>query len=218
MDGNFVIVGAGGLGREVQLYLDDVLHGSGSANFKGFLDDNPQNISLEKVRSLWLGTIADYSIQNSDRFLVAVGEPRTRRAIVQSLSARGARFGTLIHPTSYLAAGSAIGPGSILAPFCFVGPGAAIGAHVVFNTYASCGHDSVVGDYSVFSPYAVVNGNVHVEEGVFLGTHATVVLGKSVGRDSKIGAGCTALRDIPARSLALGNPAQAREVYSEPEA
>jgi acetyltransferase-like isoleucine patch superfamily enzyme len=68
----------------------------------------------------------------------------------------------------------------------------------------------------VLSPYAVVNGNVVLEEGVFLGTHATVVPGKRIGAWSKLGAGAVAHGDLDAGTLALGNPARGRVMFGPP--
>jgi acetyltransferase-like isoleucine patch superfamily enzyme len=86
----------------------------------------------------------------------------------------------------------------------------------VLNTYASAGHDAQLGACAVLSPYAVVNGNVVLEEGVFLGTHATVVPGKRVGAWSKLGAGAVAHGDLEAGSLAMGNPAKGRVMFGPP--
>ena len=76
------------------------------------------------------------------------------------------------------------------------------------------GHDAQVGDCSVFSPYAVVNGAVVLGEEVFLGTHATVTPGLTVGRSVKIAAGAVVRRPVPAHALAVGNPARSRVLYA----
>jgi sugar O-acyltransferase (sialic acid O-acetyltransferase NeuD family) len=152
-----------------------------------------------------------------DRFVIAIGEPRLRKAMADRLRERGATeesFAAIVHPTAYVA--GELGPGCVVAPFAFVGPGARLGAHVALNTYASVGHDAQVAAYAVFSPYAVVNGNVHIGEGVFLGTHATVVPGRRVGAWAKLGAGAVAHSDLEAGMLALGNPAKGRVLFAPP--
>ena len=79
---------------------------------------------------------------------------------------------------------------------------------MVLNTYASVGHDSKAGPCCVLSPYAVVNGNVELGEEVFMGTHATVIPGRKVGRRSSLSAGAVVVRDVAEDSFMMGNPAK----------
>jgi len=215
-----LIVGAGGFGREVYAYARDAErdHADG-APFEGvhFLDDRPDALDGFPVEARVLGDVDDGPIGPDDRVIVAVGDPATRFGLVQRLEARGARFATVVHPRAYVAAGARIGPGAVLAPFAFVGPSAEVGPHVVLNTYASAGHDAVIGAFGVLCPYSVINGGVRLSDGVFMGTHATVVVGRQVGAWSKIGAGAVALRDVEAGTLLIGNPGKGRALFGPPE-
>lgn len=223
MTASLTIVGAGGFGREVLAYARDVARATGTFRIAGFLDDDPN--ALQGHHALQgrdagaavIGDIASLTPGEGDRFVLAVGEPRVRRALALALAARGVRddaFVSIVHPTAYVA--GELAPGCVIAPFAFVGPGATLGRHAVLNTYASAGHDARLGDCAVLSPYAVVNGNVVLEEGVFLGTHATVVPGKRVGAWSKLGAGAVALGDLEPGTLAMGNPAKGRVMFAPP--
>lgn len=217
MTASLYIVGAGGFGREVLAYARDCARAGADLRIAGFLDDNPGALGGREVGAQVVGAISSLRPGPGDRFVIAVGEPRVRRALALALAERGVRddaFVTLVHPTAY--AIGELAPGCVVAPFGFVGPGAALGRHAVLNTYASAGHDAQLGDFTVLSPYAVVNGNVTLEEGVFLGTHATVVPGKRVGAWSKLGAGAVALADLEPGSLALGNPAKGRVMFAPP--
>jgi sugar O-acyltransferase (sialic acid O-acetyltransferase NeuD family) len=217
MTASLYIVGAGGFGREVLAYARDVARAAGTFRIAGFLDDHPAALHGRDVGAAVLGTIASLTPGQDDRFVLAVGEPRVRRALALALAARGVRddaFVSIVHPTAYVA--GELAPGCVVAPFAFVGPGAALGRHAVLNTYASAGHDAQLGDYAVLSPYAVVNGNVVLEDGVFLATHATVVPGKRVGAWSKLGAGAVALGDLEPGTLAMGNPAKGRVMFAPP--
>jgi sugar O-acyltransferase (sialic acid O-acetyltransferase NeuD family) len=210
------IVGAGGFGREVLAYARDVVRAGAPFRIAGFLDDNPDALAGRNVGADVLGAVTTAEPRAADtRFVIAIGEPKVRKAVAQMLRAMGATeasFMTLVHPTAYVAGDLA--PGCVVAPFCFVGPGATVGPHAVLNTYASVGHDARVAAYAVFSPYAVVNGDVVIGEGVFLGTHAAVVPGRRIGAWSKLGAGAVAHSDLEAGSLALGNPAKGRVMFA----
>jgi acetyltransferase-like isoleucine patch superfamily enzyme len=52
-----------------------------------------------------------------------------------------------------------------------------------------------------------------VGERTFLGSHAAVTPGKTIGAGSKVGAGAVVYRNVPDRHLAMGNPAKAHPIY-----
>jgi len=211
------VVGAGGFGREVLAYVLDVARDP--AAIGGFVDDRPDAVEGQRLAApaRVVARPDEIAPADDDRFVIAVGDPIARHRLAARLAARGARFASVVHPTAYVASTATVAPGCVIAPFAFVGPGAALGAHVALNTYASAGHDARLDACTVLSPYAVLNGHAIAEDGVFLGTHATVTIGVRVGAWSKLAAGAVATRDVPPRSLAVGNPARAREMFVAPE-
>jgi acetyltransferase-like isoleucine patch superfamily enzyme len=58
------------------------------------------------------------------------------------------------------------------------------------------------------SPGALVNGNVRLDEGVFVGTGAVVTPGRHVGEGARIGAGAVVVDDVPPGVTARGVPAR----------
>jgi sugar O-acyltransferase (sialic acid O-acetyltransferase NeuD family) len=207
---NLYIVGAGGLGREVLEYARDAFRGDEVIQIAGFLDDNPKALEGLEADARVLGPVAEAIPGPDDRFVLAVANPRTRRALTGILAARGARFLSVIHPSAWISPTARLGEGCVVCPFAFVGAGARLGPHVVLNTYASVGHDADVGEGCVFSPYAVVNGNVVLGPDVFMGTQAVVILGRRVGARAKIAAGSVVTQAVPEDALAAGNPARSR--------
>lgn len=207
---DLIIVGAGGLGREVFQYARDTYGDHGSFRIKGFLDDNPNELS-DRGYSMPIGIIGNtnnYDIQANDRFIIAVGDPYVRKVLVNKLQTRGAQFATLVHPKAYVAPSAKLGKGVIISPFATIATYAVIKDHAVLGFYAHVGHDSVIGDFNVLSPYAAVNGGVHLDHNVFLGTHAVVTPGRTIGNDVQIAASSVVYTDIQANRLAVGNPAR----------
>ena len=211
-----LVVGAGGLGRELMLYLQDLRAHGAEFEIAGFLDDNPDALAGVETSASILGSIERHDPRPSERFVIGVGNPALRHRFATMLTRRGAKYQTIVHPNSWVAPGVRLGEGCILAPFTFIGPGAVLEEHVLLNCFASVGHDSHVARCTVFSPYSVINGESSLGQQVFLGTHATVVTGKTVGAYSKFSAGSVALRDVPAGSLVSGNPAKSRVMFSIP--
>jgi sugar O-acyltransferase (sialic acid O-acetyltransferase NeuD family) len=208
-----IIVGAGGLGREVFGYAQDLFTLTNAGLVLGFADDNPAALAGFDLGVGVLGPLDHLDADADTRFVVAVGDPTVRRRLSRRVYALGGRLATVVHPTAYVAAGTHLDDGCVVGPFAFIGAGARVGPNTVLNTYASIGHDTVVGDSCVFSPYAVVNGQAVIGDEVFLGTHATVTPRRKVGTGAKISTGAVVHRDVPAGALAVGDPARMRVLF-----
>jgi maltose O-acetyltransferase len=82
-----------------------------------------------------------------------------------------------------------------------IGDEVMIGPNV--NLFTS-GHDPDLSGLE--SREAVVTGAIQIESGVWIGGATTILPGVTIGRRSVIGAGSVVTRDIPADSIAVGNP------------
>ena len=213
MKKQLIVVGAGGLGREVFQYAQDVFGKDAETEVLGFLDDNPEALAGKPLEGKILGNTAEFCVEPQHRFVIGVGDPALRQALAKQLAARGALFTRVIHPLGYVASTARIGDGCVLAPYVFVGAGAQIGMHVVLNARVSVGHDAVLAEHCVLSPHCVVGGASHLGKAVFMGSSATVVPQRSIGAGSKIAAGAVLLHDVPAGALAVGNPAKSRVLF-----
>lgn len=205
---DIIIVGAGGFGREVNLWAKDSFS-KDQYKIKGFLDDNPRILDNYDMDVGIIGELNSYEIKNQDRFLFAIGEIDVKIRLVARLKKKGAKFLTLIHPTAIVANTAKIGQGVIICPFVIVTDHAQLGDFVMMNIYSSCGHDVKVGNYCILSPYATLNGFVVLEKEVFLGTRATVIPYKKIGHKSKISANSVVMRDVPPYKIVFGVPGKA---------
>ena len=200
---DLIIIGAGGFGRELHAMLPDVFPAN-EYHFKGFLagETNPLATELGPV----LGAPEVYQPQASDRFLLAIGDIDARRRTTEPLLQRGARFASFIHPTAVVAHTARISDGAVIYPLATVSNSARLDVFVHLNYYASVGHDAVVGRHCLLSPYATLNGFSALEEDIYVGTHATVTIGRRVGARSKISANSAVMQDVPADSMVFGVP------------
>lgn len=96
-----------------------------------------------------------------------------------------------------------------------------IGAHTNVQDgailHGDPGEVTVLEDYVTVGHRAVIHA-AYVERGSLIGIGAIVLNGVRVGAGSIIGAGCVVTKDVPARSLVLGIPAQVKREVSEEEA
>lgn len=204
-----LIVGAGGFGREVLHWARDAWPNHHSL-LAGFLSADPDRLQGHACGLDIVASPDDYRPLEGDRLLFAIGIPDCRRAVVESLLARGAEFLTLVHPTAIVCPSAGIGSGSIVCPYAIVSDAARMGRFTLLNWHATVAHDAEVGDFAVLSPFAAVGGNARVGADCFLGTHASLAPARSLGADSRVSANSAVSADAPPRSIAFGVPATIR--------
>lgn len=200
-----LIIGAGGFGREVLQWAEDIQRtGQTDWEIGGFLDANSQAFDSFDIDVPVLGSPDDWQPQPHDRFVCAIGDPSVRLRICRSFLDRGAEFVSLIHPTAIVGARCHIGKGTILCPGTTVTVDATIGDFVILNVRACVGHDAQVGDGCTINDFCDVTGNAKLGEGVFLGSHSSVTPSASVGDFARVGAGSIVVRRVRAHTTVMG--------------
>ena len=71
----------------------------------------------------------------------------------------------------------------------------------------------MIGDYVTFAPAVKCNGNVHIEDHVYVGAGAVIKQGSPdnpliIGEGAVIGMGAVVTKSIPAGMTVVGNPAK----------
>lgn len=198
---SIVILGAGGLAREVFWHLRDAY-----SEFV-FVDDvnpNPQ-VTLQGV-SYPVVTNWDFT-GFPKQFVVGVGSPNAKRIMVRKAIEAGLTPApTYIHPRA-LVQDAKIGMGGVITPGCVVTTNVTIGDYVVLNLNTTVGHDAVIGDFVQVNPGCHISGNVVLEEGASLGTGCAVIEGKTVAKDVIVGAQAAVVKNLYAGTY-VGVPAK----------
>jgi sugar O-acyltransferase (sialic acid O-acetyltransferase NeuD family) len=201
-----IIVGAGGFGREVAWLARSAPQ---KWDLLGFLDDRDELQGSAVCDAPVLGKIAHWNRYHDSQFVVAVGAPRTRKAIVEEMNRSGnVQFATLLHPSVLCSDYVSIAEGSIVCAGCILTTQVSIGRHCIINLGVSIGHDVSLGDYCTLAPRVAVSGNVSIERGVEFGSGAVVVPGITVAQGSMICAGATVTKPVAANVVAAGSPAR----------
>jgi len=209
---DLVIVGAGGLGREVLGLVQALNCVDQGLNFIGFVcDPEPEPALLSRLRARWLGPIDNYLKRPIARhFVVGVGDPHARRSLATRFEQHGLEPATLIHPTASIGPDVIIGDGSIVCSHVSITTNVRVGKHVIVNPNSTIGHDCRILDFVTVSPLVAISGNVTVAECAMLGTGSAVIQKCSIGEESVIGAGAVVISDVNPRETVVGVPGRAK--------
>ncbi|BAO61060.1 acetyltransferase [Pseudomonas protegens] len=201
-----IILGAGGLGRQVLAQVEaDVACGVDWV-IGGFLDERGSEVVSKAFDCPWLGTPECFQPESEHLFLVAIGDPSSRQRQVQLLFEKGARFIDFGKPqrlgvrtewgTTFFSYNVSCGVDSKIGNHCFIDQDSMIG------------HDVVIGDYVHIAPRCLLAGYVKVGNGVVINSGAMLSRGVTVGDGAVIGMGAVVFKDVPAGATVVGNPAR----------
>ena len=147
------------------------------------------------------------------------------KAHEKALVSPGAHIGagTRIWAFANILDGVVIGADCNICDGCFVEKGAVIGNHVTLKNHV-CVWDGVTLEDDVFvgagttfindrNPRsnrkdAWVLEKIVVKKGASIGANATIMCGVTIGEYAVIGAGSVVLKDVPAHTTVVGNPAR----------
>lgn len=207
-----ILVGAGGFGRELYFWAEDCHKAGTLPALAGFVDDTIQELpgSYNLPR---LAGLQDYTPSPGDLFLVALGNPVSKRRVVELLKARGGNFATLRHPTTTVVRTASIGEGVIMCPYTMAMPDTRIERFATLINFSGLGHDSMCGEFTTLSSLVDVMGYARIGKDVMVGSGARLLPKISVGDGATIGAGSVVVRSVkpgmtvfapPAKLLSMG--------------
>lgn len=209
--GGFVIIGAGGVGRETF----DAATSSGAVEaLRGFLDD----AFLDDVRDLTSGLPApllggvDLLHELGASHVIAVGSGTIRRRIADridaSVDASASVPFSIIDAAATIGSSNTVGDGALLLPGARLSNAITVGRHVQVHVNGVVGHDVVLGDYVSVFPNATIGGAVRVGEAATIGSGAAVLPGVTIGDGAIVGAGAVVVRDVAPGATVVGVPAR----------
>lgn len=209
----FAIFGASGCGKGVMPLVRDQLLGETIPSKLVFVDDNPKDCRVNGYEVL---TYADWiSIPATSRFInIAIADSYIRERLVQRCQKDGVNFFEIRASNVVQLDEVKIGEGAILCPFVTLTSNIQIGKYFHANIYSYVEHDCCIGDYVTFGPGVKCNGNVHIEDHVYIGSGAVIKQGSPenplvIERGAVIGMGAVVTKSVRSGVTVVGNPARA---------
>lgn len=207
------VYGASGCGREIMPLAREQLRAAGRAGVTlVFIDDALRGRTINGHRVLSYDEfVAAPAAQRSVAIAIADGVIRERLAL--------RCIGDGITPWSVSAQNIVlmddveIGEGALLSPFVTLTSNVRVGRYFQANLYSYVTHDCVIGDFVTFAPGVKCNGNVVIEDHVYVGTGAMIRQGRPgrplvIGRGAVVGMGAVVTKDVAAETTVVGSPAK----------
>ena len=201
----FVILGSGGLGRQIIGLAQDVESRTASAKLIGFLDAGADDAEVWGVPVLG----GDERLAELDAgYVIGVGLPAARRELDVMATELGREPVTLIHSAAWIGLHTSVGAGSLVFETAHVVAGASIGRHVMMEVNTFAGHDSQIGDHVLFAGGASVGARARIGNEVMLGIGCVVLGDVVVGDGAVVGAGAVVTKDVSPGAVVVGVPAR----------
>ncbi|SRR5690554_1027317 len=206
---DITIFGAGGFGREVKTIIDAINKSEPTYNFVGFYDDGIQKGTIVNGYPV-LGGIQELNEVTSElSLIISIGDPRIKKNILNKIENSFIKFPTIIHPNASVSSDDVqIGKGTIICEGTIITCNIKIGDFVIFNLMCTVGHDTIIDDYCAFMPSVNISGEVHLHQGVYVGTGAKIINLLEIGQETIVGAGAVVSKSLPAKCTAVGIPAK----------
>ena len=206
---NLYIIGAGGLGREIENSLLSISETERDWQLKGFLHEYVDESPLINYPSTLqiLGGWRDYKFTDNDYCIIGTGDCEWRKKTYNSLKNR-VNIYTFIHPSSYVYMFTNIGEGTVIMANCFISTNIEIGKACFVNVGTQIGHDVKVGNFTSIMSQVEIGGWCELGEKVFVGSKATVISKRKICNETIVGAGSVVVRNISHPQTVFGNPAE----------
>lgn len=206
-----IIVCAGNRGKSIYYNImwanakADDKHEERPYNLLGFINDIPDALDGSGIDAPILGSISDWYPKGDELYIMGTADPKAKEKLATMLKERGCRFISFVSPNAVVPPDLKMGEGCVVEAYR-IGCGVKLGDFVSVNA-SMLMSGAKIDDYSTTTGFTVIE-NAYVGKSVFVGSHAVVADGVSVGNNAKIGIGSIVTKDVPDEATVFGVPAE----------
>ena len=208
---DIAVFGAGGLGREVSLIINQLIERGEEWNFIGYFDDKHPKGERVSHLGYCLGGAEEVNTWSQDLdMVIAIGEPKSVKSVRERILNPRVNFPNIIAPEVTLADPEtfSIGEGNILKGGTYVSCDVKIGDFNLLNGEVILGHDICIGNYNTIMPAVRISGEVTIGSENLLGIASIIIQRMKIGNRVHIGAGSVLMTKPKDNNTYIGNPAR----------
>jgi sugar O-acyltransferase (sialic acid O-acetyltransferase NeuD family) len=210
---HIVIVGAGGMAREVKALIREINRLAPTLEFAGYVVTDMTKLTDRDSRDEVVG---DYpwlraNANRVDAVTIGIGTPTARLKVSKEIRQvlPDVEFPALVHPTAHMDFETAqIGDGALVCSGVVGTVNITLDPFALCNFGCTLGHEVRIGEGTVINPGANISGGVTLGRGVLVGTGAQILQYITVGDYATVGAGAVVIRDVPPSVTVVGIPAK----------
>ena len=206
------IYGAGGSGLSISFFLKNNPVYKKILKNICFIDDNKDLFDQRNINDFPILSYEDFiSLKNRNKkILISINDIRIKKKIFEKVKKDKIDFWNYIDNTTKIDSENLQSNSSYFGPFTLLNNTCDIGLCFSCNIYSYVEHDSKIGDFVTFAPGVKCNGNVIIEDNVYIGTGVIINNGTSkkkiiIGKNSFISAGTIVNKDVPENSKLIGS-------------
>ncbi|WP_372948087.1 NeuD/PglB/VioB family sugar acetyltransferase [Mariniphaga sp.] len=205
---NLIIIGAGGMGREISHHATLCKGYNTEFKIKGFLDDDKDALNGFKGYPIIIDTIHHYIPEHDDVFVCSMGDVVKKKRSIDIILDKGGEFINLIHPDASISKNVKMGKGCIILKNAFIGVECEIQDYALIQESAIIGHDVKIGKYSRVDCHVVCVGGIEVKDEVTIHSSAVINDRVIVEKGAVVGALSFVIRRVKENTTVFGNPAK----------
>jgi sugar O-acyltransferase (sialic acid O-acetyltransferase NeuD family) len=206
------VYGAGGLGKEVKMLIDQINHQEPTWEIKGFIDDDKEkrgNVVIENYKVV--GDI-DFILSSEKEFdlVLAMGNVFDKEKAYEKIKSKeNVFFPNIVHPTAIIEEKTLkLGIGNILATNCVISTNTALGDFNYIHMQTLLAHDIQMGSFNSVFPGSAIAGNVIVGDYCEMGLGSSIKQNVEVGSNIRVGGGSFVMSNLESNYSYLGVPAK----------
>jgi len=208
---DLVIVGHGGLAREVTFLIEEINNHQPAWNLLGYIAAQRESVGQKHGK---------YSVQGDDAWLaaskkslavvLAIGNPHTLPVVRERIQTnRHLYFPNLLHPqVTGDWANIKMAEGNLILNGAAFTTNIRVGCFNIFNPGCTVAHDCTLGNYNFIAPGVHIAGEAVIGNRVFLGMASAVLPKINICDDVLLGAGSVVVESITEPGTYAGVPAR----------
>ncbi|GAA4080578.1 acetyltransferase [Flavobacterium cheonanense] len=204
---NLIIIGAGGLAREIYDLAKICSKNETLFKIKGFLSKDDTGIEAMGYPKI-LSNVIDYSVEENDCFFCAIGDVIVRKRVVETIISKGGEFINLIHPTAIVSPSVKLGIGIGIKSHCVISSDVEIDSFSFLQSSVIMGHDVKIGKFCQINSFAFFAGYVKINNNATINAGAKLLQNVVVEEQAIVGMGSVVISKVKAGTTVFGNPAK----------